>query len=124
RRTASPGSQARDRPPHRSIGDRGATGAPHRHAVAAKRCAVHGVAAGDLAGRDDRQAPALPAGPAVRLIAGHPASALAAMFTVSASSVALKKNEITPCAVTTRRIGLAVTATSDTCDVMPMTSEK
>jgi hypothetical protein len=49
---------------------------------------------------------------------------LAAMFTVSASSVALKMNETMPCAVTVWRIGFDVTATSETCDVMPMTNEK
>jgi hypothetical protein len=54
----------------------------------------------------------------------HPDNALAAMFTTSATSVALKKNDTTPCAMTVRRIALAVTATSETCDVIPMTSEK
>jgi hypothetical protein len=51
-------------------------------------------------------------------------SALAAMFTSRASSVTLKKKDATPWAATVRRIALDVTATSDTCDVMPMTKEK
>ncbi len=40
--------------------------------------------------------------------------ALAAMFTTSASSAALKKNETMPWAVTVRRVGLDATATSET----------
>src|ERR1700730_10889457 len=54
----------------------------------------------------------------------HPASALAAMFTIRASRVALKKNDTNPWTMTVRRMLLAVTATSETCDVMPITSEK
>src|SRR5262249_57202204 len=50
--------------------------------------------------------------------------ALAAMLTVRASSAALKMNERMPWAATVRRIGLHETATSDTCDVMPITNEK
>lgn len=51
-------------------------------------------------------------------------SAPAAIFTVSANSVALKMNDTTPWTVTSRRMELAVTATSDTCEVIPMTNEK
>ena len=58
----------------------------------------------------------------------HPAPsrqiALAAMFTVSASSAVLKKNETTPWAITVRRIGCDATATSETWQVMPTTKEK
>ena len=50
--------------------------------------------------------------------------ALAAMFTVRASNVALKMNDAAPWAATRRRSGRDVTATSDTCDVMPTTKEK
>ena len=50
--------------------------------------------------------------------------ALAAMFTVSASSAALNRNETTPCAATVRRMRADVTATSDTCEVIPTTKEK
>ena len=46
------------------------------------------------------------------------------MFTVSASTVRLKKNDSTPCSAATRRMTLLVMATSETCEVMPMTSEK
>ena len=49
---------------------------------------------------------------------------LAAMLTVKASSVALNTNDTTPWPATMRRILLEVTATSDTCEVMPMTREK
>jgi hypothetical protein len=35
----------------------------------------------------------------------------------------LKKND-NPVRLTVRRIGLAVTATSETCEVIPITSEK
>src|ERR1700730_16707109 len=48
----------------------------------------------------------------------------AAMFTVRASNVALKMNDTTPWAATRRRNMLDVTATSETCDVMPTTKEK
>jgi hypothetical protein len=51
-------------------------------------------------------------------------SALAAMFTVSASSAVLKMNEMMPCAATVWRIGRQVIDTSETCDVMPITKEK
>ena len=54
----------------------------------------------------------------------RPYIALAAMFTVRARSAALKKNDTTPCAATVRRITLLVTPTSETCEVMPTTSEK
>jgi hypothetical protein len=50
--------------------------------------------------------------------------ALAAMFTISATKVTLKKNETMPWAVAVRRIGLDAIATSETCDVMPMMNEK
>ena len=46
------------------------------------------------------------------------------VFTVSASTVRLKKNDTALCAAAIRRIDLRVIGTSDTCDVMPMTSEK
>jgi hypothetical protein len=46
------------------------------------------------------------------------------MFTDSASSAVLNRNDTAPCAVTVRRTRFDVTATSDTCEVMPMTSEK
>ena len=49
---------------------------------------------------------------------------LAAMFTVMAMKAAVKKNDSTPWATTMRRIDLVVTATSETCNVMPMTKEK
>jgi hypothetical protein len=45
------------------------------------------------------------------------------MFTVSASTVALKKNEIAPCSVVSRRIVLLVIWTSDTWAVIATTSE-
>jgi hypothetical protein len=54
----------------------------------------------------------------------HPTSALAAMLTVSAISAALNRNDTTPCAATVRRMVRPVTATSETCDVIPITSEK
>src|SRR5262249_19881980 len=44
------------------------------------------------------------------------------VFTVSASTVTLKKNESTPWIAAMRRMYLLVMPTSDTCDVMPMTS--
>jgi hypothetical protein len=50
--------------------------------------------------------------------------ALAAMFTISASKVTLKMNATTPWARTRRRSERDVTATSDTCEVMPITNEK
>jgi hypothetical protein len=50
--------------------------------------------------------------------------ALAAMFTISATKVTLKKNETMPWAIAVRRIGFDAIATSETCDVMPMTNEK
>jgi hypothetical protein len=46
------------------------------------------------------------------------------MFTVRASNVALKMNDTAPWAATRRRSALDVTATSETCDVMPTTKEK
>src|SRR5438270_5070579 len=49
---------------------------------------------------------------------------LETMFTVSASTETLKKNDSTPCKLTTRRITLLVIATSDTCEVIAMTKEK
>jgi hypothetical protein len=48
----------------------------------------------------------------------------AAMLTVRASNVALKMNDTAPWAATRRRSALDVTATSETCDVMPTTKEK
>ena len=48
----------------------------------------------------------------------------AAMFSTGASCATLKKKETTPWAMTVRRIGFDATATSDTCEVMPMTREK
>jgi hypothetical protein len=48
----------------------------------------------------------------------------AAMFTISAKSATLNRNDTTPCAVTVRRIERDATPTSDTCDVMPITNEK
>src|SRR5262245_45515080 len=68
-----------------------------------------------------------PAGPenAAALIGpGKPQIALAAMFTVSASSATLKKNETTLWPNTVRRIGLQLTVTSETCAHMPITNEK
>jgi hypothetical protein len=56
------------------------------------------------------------------LCANH--MALAAMLTVRASNVALKMNDTAPWAATRRRSALDVTATSETCDVMPTTNEK
>src|SRR5215510_6203197 len=50
--------------------------------------------------------------------------ALAAMFTVSASSAALKMNDTTLWPKTVRRIGLQLTVTSDTCAHIPITNEK
>ena len=47
-----------------------------------------------------------------------------APLTVSASTTRLKKNAKTPCIDTMRRIAFEVICTSDTCEVMPMTSEK
>src|SRR5262249_35749032 len=57
-------------------------------------------------------------------IRDHPTSALAAILTVSAISAALNRNDTTPCAATVRRMVRPVTATSDTCEVIPITSEK
>src|SRR5262245_9963830 len=48
----------------------------------------------------------------------------ATMFTVSASTTRLKKNDKTPCNDATRRMTLLLIATSETCEVMPITSEK
>ncbi len=45
-------------------------------------------------------------------------------LTVSASTVRLKKNAMAPCTVAMRRIALLVIDTSETCEVMPSTSEK
>src|SRR5882672_7821061 len=56
--------------------------------------------------------------------AGDAQIALAAMFTVSASSAALKMNDMTLWPKTVRRIGLQLTVTSDTCAHMPITNEK
>src|SRR5262245_38579582 len=53
-----------------------------------------------------------------------PHKALAARLTVKARSAALNTNDTMPCAAAVRRISLLVMATSDTCDVMPMTNEK
>jgi hypothetical protein len=50
--------------------------------------------------------------------------ALAAMFTVSASSAALKMNDTTLWPNTVRRIGLQLTVTSDTCAHIPMVKAK
>jgi hypothetical protein len=50
--------------------------------------------------------------------------AFAVRFTVKPSKVALKTNDTTPWAATVRRIAGDVTATSETCDVMPITKEK
>ena len=50
--------------------------------------------------------------------------ALAAMFTIKASSAALNRNARIPWAATVRRIGFEATATSDTCEVMATTKEK
>jgi hypothetical protein len=50
--------------------------------------------------------------------------ALAAIFTVKASSAALKMNETMPCTVTVRRMAREATVTSETCEVIPMTKEK
>src|SRR5262249_30580230 len=49
---------------------------------------------------------------------------LATMFTVSARTTRLKKNDRTPCIEATRRMTLLVIETSDTWEVMPMTREK
>ena len=46
------------------------------------------------------------------------------MFTVNASTTRLKKNDKTPWTAVTRRMILLVIATSETCEVMPITSEK
>jgi hypothetical protein len=48
----------------------------------------------------------------------------AAVLTVRASSVALKMNDTAPWAATRRPSALDVTATSETCEVMPTTKEK
>src|SRR6516225_9411417 len=50
--------------------------------------------------------------------------ALAAILTIKASRAVLNMNEITPCAVTVRRMVLSVMPTSETCAVMPITNEK
>jgi hypothetical protein len=61
-----------------------------------------------------------------RASSDHPCSGrirLDAMFTANASTVALKKNEIAPCRVVSRRIVLLVIWTSDTWAVIATTSE-
>src|SRR6202163_3372391 len=50
--------------------------------------------------------------------------ALAAMFTINATSAVLKTKEMMPCAVAVRRMVLSVMPTSETCAVMPITNEK
>src|SRR5215471_19115598 len=44
-------------------------------------------------------------------------------FTVKASTATLKKNEMTPCTVVSRRIALSVICTSETCAVIATTNE-
>jgi hypothetical protein len=72
------------------------------------------------------QADSQSGGAAPTMTAGGPApqSALAAMLTVRARRATLKANETTAWAVTVRRTGLFVIATSETCEVMPITNEK
>src|SRR2546422_2658072 len=50
--------------------------------------------------------------------------ALAAIFTINASSAVLNTNETMPCMVAVRRMTLSVMPTSDTCAVVPITNEK
>ena len=46
------------------------------------------------------------------------------MFTVRANTATLKKNANAPCSVTMRRMTLLVITTSETWEVIAMTSEK
>jgi len=96
-----------------------------------ERCVIAGQSVAEAAAASFRCSSPRPdteAAPERCVDSGSPVAssqmALAAMLTVRASSAALKTNERMPWAATVRRIGLHETATSDTCDVMPITNEK